>query len=342
MRDLDDGAKNAGVLLLNEIGLDPGIDHMSAMRVIDGVKKKDGKIVSFRSTTGALPSHEANTNPFGYKFSWSPRGVLLASKNPSKWLENGTVFSYSGEELFENYIFENYILQDVLDVGTFENYPNRDSISYKEIYGLKDAKTVYRGTFRMTGWCETMKKIVELGWLSEELPEGFIGKTYSDLTKYFVGIDIDKNLVNATASFLGLAIYSTVIKKMKWLGLFSNEKLPKEGKSPIDFLNILMRSKMSLGRNERDMIIMHHEFEIEFGNESQYITSTLISYGIPNLDTAVARTVALPAAIAVKLILNGKINLTGVHIPVLPEIYNPILDELELIDIKFKEVVKEF
>ena len=178
MRDLDNKAKESEIILLNETGLDPGIDHMSAMRVINNVKKNQGKIISFRSTTGALPSHEANTNPFGYKFSWSPKGVLLASLNPSKWLQDGTILSYPGEELFEN-----YSIQDVPNVGSFENYPNRNSVPYKDIYGLKYAKTVYRVTFRMTGWCETMRNIVKLGWLNNKPIRDFNGKTYGDLTE---------------------------------------------------------------------------------------------------------------------------------------------------------------
>ncbi len=332
MHKLDDKAKDAGVLLLNESGLDPGIDHMSAMRVIHDVESKGGKIVSFRSTTGALPSHEANTNPFGYKFSWSPRGVLLASRNPSKWLQDGKEVSYPGEQLFEN-----YTLQDVPGIGTFENYPNRNSVPYKDIYGLKDADTVYRGTFRMTGWCETMRKIVALGWLTEESPEEFYGKTYGDLTRYLIGVGQDENLPKATASFLGLEVYSTVIKRLEWLGLFGNEPLPEDKDNPLDYLNVLTLEKMSLDKKERDMIVMHHEFVAEYPSKKVYITSTLLDYGILNGDSAVARTVALPAAIAVKMILEGKIDITGTHIPVIPEIYNPILDELEEMDIKFDE-----
>ena len=332
MYKLDDKAKDAGVLLLNESGLDPGIDHMSAMRVIHDVESKGGKIVSFRSTTGALPSHEANTNPFGYKFSWSPRGVLLASRNPSKWLQDGKEISYPGEQLFEN-----YTLQDVPGIGTFENYPNRNSVPYKDIYGLKDADTVYRGTFRMTGWCETMRKIVALGWLTEESPEEFCGKTYGDLTRYLIGVGQDENLPKATASFLGLEVYSTVIKRLEWLGLFGNEPLPEDKDNPLDYLNVLTLEKMSLDKKERDMIVMHHEFVAEYPSKKEYITSTLLDYGILNGDSAVARTVALPAAIAVKMILEGKIDITGTHIPVIPEIYNPILDELEEMDIKFDE-----
>lgn len=332
MKVLDTKARNAGILLLNECGLDPGIDHMSAMRIIHGIEHGGGKVVSFRSTTGALPAHEANTNPFGYKFSWSPRGVLLASRNAAKWLENGKEISIPGEQLFEH-----YFLQDVKGAGTFENYPNRNSVPYKDIYGLKDAKTVYRGTFRMTGWCETLRNIVALGWLSEEPVKGFSGKTYGDLTRYFVSATSKENLPDATAKYLGLKPYSAVIKRLEWLGLFSNEPLPKDRNNPLDYFNVLTLKKMSLGEHERDLVVMHHEFIAEYPGKKEYVTSTLIDYGISGGDTSVARTVALPAAIAVKMILQKKIKMAGVHIPVIPEIYNPILDELEEMGIKFDE-----
>jgi saccharopine dehydrogenase (NADP+, L-glutamate forming) len=337
MKALDGAAKKSGVLLLNECGLDPGIDHMSAMRVIHNVEHKGGKITSFRSTTGALPSHEANTNPFGYKFSWAPRGVLLASLNASQWLQDGKIVSYPGGQLFEN-----YILQDIPEIGTFENYPNRNSVPYKEIYGLRDARTVYRGTFRMTGWCETMRHIVALGWLKDTPIAGFTGTTYGDLTRFLIGASPSSDLVQATASYLHLAPYATAIKRMEWVGLFSDKPLPKDRHTPLDYLNVLTLEKMSLGPQERDMIVMHHEFIAEYPPErKEYITSTLVDYGIPLGDSAVARTVALPAAIAVKMVLEGAINLTGVHIPVTPEIYNPILDELESLNIRFKEVTQE-
>ena len=336
MKALDDYAKQAGVLLLNECGLDPGIDHMSAMRVIHDVENKGGKITSFRSTTGALPSHEANTNPFGYKFSWAPRGVLLASLNPSQWLEHGKIVSYPGEKLFEN-----YTLQDVPEVGTFENYPNRNSVPYKDIYGLQDAQTVYRGTFRMTGWCETMRHIVALGWLKDAPVKDFTGTTYGDLTRFLIGASPSADLKEATASYLHIASYATALKRMEWLGLFSDKPLPKDRNSSLDYLNVLTLEKMSLNSHERDMIVMHHEFIAQYPKRRDYITSTLVDYGIPGADSAVARTVALPAAIAVKMILKGTIDLTGVHIPVVPEIYHPILDELESMNICFKEVTQE-
>lgn len=336
MRGLDKKAKDAGVILLNECGLDPGIDHMSAMRVIHRAIENGGKIINFRSTTGALPAHESNNNPFGYKFSWSPRGVLLASKNAARWLEDGKEVFIPGELLFEN-----YSMQDVPSVGTFENYPNRNSIPYKKIYELNDAKTVYRGTFRMHGWCETFRKIVALGWLNDKPIDGFSGKTYADLTRYLIGAKIDDDLISKTAKYLDLETYSTVIKRFEWLGLFSNELLPNDKDNPLDYLNILALKKMSMGMSDKDMIIMHHEFIVEYSSEKEYITSTLVDYGIPGGNTSIARTVSLPAAIAVKMIIKDEIKLSGVQIPVVQEIYNPILNELEEMGIKFSEKIQK-
>ena len=332
MSDLDKDANEAGILLLNECGLDPGIDHMSAMKIIHEVEERNGYIESFHSTTGALPSHEDNTNPFGYKFSWSPRGVLLASRNPAKWLEKGEIISIPGENLFEH-----YRLQDVPNVGTFENYPNRDSVQYREIYGLNQAATVYRGTFRMTGWCETLRFISKMGWLDDTKISNSTLNTYGDITAHLLKTKNDGRLYENTASCLHLPSYSAVMKRLDWLGLFSDITLPKDKDNPLDYLNVLTLHKMALSKDEKDMIVMHHEFIAVYDNQKEYLTSTLVNYGEPNGDSAVARTVAYPAAIAVKLILNKTIDQTGVHIPIKPEIYLPILKELESMDISFTE-----
>jgi saccharopine dehydrogenase-like NADP-dependent oxidoreductase len=305
---------------------------MSAMRIIHKVEEDKGKVVSFKSTTGALPAQESNNNPFGYKFSWAPKGVLLASRNAAKWLEDGKEVSISGEQLFEN-----YYIQDVPGVGAFENYPNRNSIPYKEVYGLSDAKTVYRGTFRNVGWCETLRSIVKLGWLSDEPVEGFTGKTFGELTRKLIDAKPDTDIANEVASYLGLKPYSAAIKRLEWLGLLGNEVLPENKNNPLDYLNILSMKKMSMNKKDKDMIVMLHEFVAEYPDKKEYITSTLLDYGIPGGETSIARTVGIPAAIAVKMVLTGKIDLIGVHIPTKPEIYNPILDELEEIGIKFEE-----
>ena len=337
MKALDGPAREKGLVFMNEAGLDPGIDHMSAMRIIRKVEKRGGKVLSFRSMTGALPSHGSNNNPFGYKFSWAPRGVLLASRNPARWLQDGREVNIPGEQLFEN-----YKLEDIEGVGTFENYPNRNSVQYREIYGLKDATTVYRGTYRMTGWCETLRKIVALGWLNDQPLSGFSGKTYGDLTRHLVGAGPDADLPRATADFLHIEPYSAIIKRLDWLGLFGNEPLPADRNNPLDYLNVLSLKKMALGKEDRDMIVMHHEFIAEYpGGKRELITSTLVDYGIIGEDSSVARTVSIPAAIAVRLILEGKIREPGVHIPVKPSVYRPILDELEKYKIVFKERKKK-
>jgi len=332
MKALDGQARARGLVFLNEVGLDPGIDHMSAMRVIHGVATRGGKVVSFRSTTGALPAFESNNNPFAYKFSWSPKGVLQASKSACRWLQDGEILEFPGERLFEN-----YTIQDVPGVGSFENYPNRDSLPYKDVYGLDDAHTVYRGTFRMTGWCETMRKISALGWLGERPLAGFAGSTYGDLTRHLVGASPDEDLTLATARYLDLAPYATVIKRLEWLGLFGDRSLPAQRDNPLNCLHAITYDKMALGADERDMIVMHHEFLAEFRGREEYITSTLVELGAVRPDTAIARTVGLPSAIAVRMILEGKITKPGVHVPVHPEIYGPILDELADIGIGFEE-----
>lgn len=333
MRALDERVRGAGIIILNEAGLDPGIDHMSAMRVIHDVERRGGSVVSFRSTTGALPAHEHANNPFGYKFSWSPRGVLLASRNAAKWLRNGETVSIPGEALFEN-----YRLEDVPGAGTFENYPNRDSLPYKEIYGLKNAHTVYRGTFRMPGWCETLRAIVGLGYLQDQSLSGFSGRTFADLTRHLLGAPASADLVREVASRMGYPPFAAALKKLEWLGLFSAEPLPADGQDPLTWLNFLMLKKLSMKPGDKDMVVMHHEFVADFaGGKSERITSTLLDYGVPHGDTSVARTVALPAAIAVRMILEGRIDTPGILVPVEPHIYNPILDELATLGIRFKE-----
>jgi len=332
MRALESRVREAGIVILNEAGLDPGIDHMSAMRVIHDVEKRGGKVTSFRSTTGALPAHDSSNNPFGYKFSWSPRGVLLASRNAAKWLENGSVVEIPGERLFEN-----YKLQDVPGAGTFENYPNRDSLPYKEIYGLKAARTVYRGTYRMTGWCETLRSVVALGWLRDEPVPGFKGRTYREMTAHLIDAP-DNGLAESVARKLGFPVYAAAVKRLEWLGLLSEELLPANANDPLTQLNAIMLKKLSMDAKDRDMVIMHHEFTAEFpGGTTENLTSTLLDYGIPGGDTSVARTVALPAAIAAKMILAGRLKTPGIFIPVEPFIYEPILNELETLRIRFHE-----
>lgn len=332
MKELDKPARDAGILILNEIGLDPGIDHMSAMKIIHNVEESGGKIVSFRSYCGGLPAPEANTNPYGYKFSWSPRGVLTAAKNPAHYLEDGKEVKIAGDDLFGTYHKVNVPGYE----HTLEAYANRDSMGYIELYGLHNTKTMYRGTFRNLGHCITWKKMVEFGLFSLD-KINLDGKTYRDLMAHLAGVPNDKNLESTLVKKLKLPDDPPVMEKWKWLGLLSDKPLPRPEDAPLDYLVDIFLEKLEYEPGERDMVILYHEFKAEYPDRKEKITSTLIDFGIPNGDSSMARTVGLPAAVAVKMILDGEIDITGVHIPVIPEIYNPVLDELETLKIRFVE-----
>jgi saccharopine dehydrogenase (NADP+, L-glutamate forming) len=326
MKALEGDAKKAGVLLLNECG----VDHMSAMKIIDEVHNNNGKIESFTSFTGGLPAPDANNNPFGYKLSWSPRGVLLAGRNDAQFLRDGKEVRIPGPELFEN-----YELMEVPDMGTFEGYPNRDSLSYIDIYNIHETKTMLRGTFRNVGWCGTLDKIADLGLLDIE-ERSLEGMTYAHLMRELTSTS-DSNVKSAVANFCKIESTDPIISRLEWLGLFGDTQIPTGTNTTLDALCNLFEDKMQYAPGERDMLIMHHEFIVEYPDKKQKITSTLIDYGIANGDSSMSRTVAFPVAIASKMILDGKITLTGVHRPIIPEIYEPILKELKTLGIKMDE-----
>lgn len=333
MRELDGRAREKGVIVLNELGLDPGIDHMEAMRVIHEVHEEGGRVLSFRSYCGGLPAPEANTNPFGYKFSWSPRGVLLASKNSAKYLKDGEVILIPAEKLFENP--ETIAFPGL---GEFEGYPNRDSASYRETYGIPEARSVLRGTLRYPGWCRTLKKIGELGLLDETGISDWTGRTYRDLMVQLAQAPPGEDIEKAVAARLGLKPGSDILGRLKWLGLFAEEPLPVAKGAAFDILAARMVERLQYAEGERDMVILQHEFLAESRKgRVEKITSTLIDFGIPGGDSSMSRTVGLPAAIGARLILEGRIKETGVRVPVTPDIYNPILDELSRLGIRFQE-----
>jgi len=332
MRALDSKARGKGLLFLNEVGVDPGIDHMSAKKVIDQVYAEGGKVVHFYSFCGGLPAPEHNDNPFGYKFSWSPYGVLAASKRPARYLENGEVIDIDGSDLFSD-----FRLEEVHGLGTFEVYPNSDSLPYKEIYGLKDAQSLMRGTYRYPGWCETLKKIVEIGLIDETPVDNLAGATYKEMMARLIEAGKSEDIVRKTAEKIGLPENSAVIKKLKWLGLFEDKSLPGCN-NYLDMLSQLLQEKLYYKEGEKDMILLRHKFIVENSDKSRdMITSTLIDFGIPGGDSSMARTVSLPLAIGVRLMAEDKINLKGVQIPDKKELYQPILDELEQLNIKVVE-----
>ena len=322
MKELDSAAKAAGILILNEIGVDPGYDHMTAMRIIDKVHGQGGKIEEFYSLCGALAAPEEVDNPFGYKFTWSPRGVVMASNNAAKFKRNEEIVEIPTENLFKN-----PIQVDFPEVGPLEVYPNRDSLMYIDIYHLPGIKTMFRGTFRYPGWCESLDAMKALGMTSYN-KQSFGGKSYREVLAGLIHGSADK-LEEDVAAKLQLKEDSTAMKALKWLGLFSEEKVHMVEGSPFDITCDLMMEKMMLPEGARDMVVMLHSFLIETAEgKKEVVRSRLLDFATAE-DTSIARTVALPAAIAVRMILEGKITDTGVHIPVTQSIYDPVLDELE-------------
>ncbi|RLC62104.1 MAG: saccharopine dehydrogenase, partial [Chloroflexi bacterium] len=254
MRSLDRRATEAGVILLNEIGLDPGIDHMSAKRVIDRVHDAGGEVKSFRSYCGGLPAPEANDNPLGYKFSWSPRGVVLAGRNDARYLENGHVVEIPNARLFAT-----HYLTWVEGLGDFEAYPNRDSLPYVELYTIPETDTMYRGTLRNLGWCDVMQKLNQLGYFSLEERANLGGRTFRQVMAELIGKESTDDLEADLAAFLNVSPTSGVMAALEWLGLLSDTPVSAQN-TLLDVLADQMLVKMPYREGERDMVVLLHEF----------------------------------------------------------------------------------
>ncbi len=321
MQGLDEEAKEKGVLLLNELGEDPGLDHMGAKQMIDEVTKEGGKVTALTSYGAGLPSFEHNRNPFGYKFSWSPRGVMLAAQSFAGYLKEGEVIEVPAEQLFSH-----HWLVDIEGLGTFETYPNRHCLRYLPYFGLEKEGSLYRGLLRFTGWCNTMKALIALNLLEGTKVQDFSGQSYLQFTSSLVGKK--DGTLEDVAAFLKQEPNSDVMKRLKWLGLFEETPVVVKKGANVDVLVDLMLKKMSYAPGEKDMILVHDQIIAEFGERREKRLSTLRVEGIPHGDSAMSRAVSLPAAISVRRILEGELKLSGVHMPTLSEIYQPILDEL--------------
>jgi len=324
IKKLADEVNKKGILFLCEMGLDPGIDHMSAMQLVNGIKEKGGKITSFKSHCGGLVAPESDNNPWHYKISWNPRNVVLAGKAGAEYLQNGHLITEKYEDLFDA---NRQINTGDAGIGALSFYPNRNSISYIDLYDLHDAKDFVRTTLRypefMTGW----KNIINLK-LTDEVPaynsEGLTlaGFFKQHMDKYKFALPGDE----------------AVKEQLYFLGWFDEETMINKGLiSAADGIQFALETKLVLAPSDKDMIVMQHEIEYELAGEMKTVVSSLIVKGRDSIHTAMAKTVGLPLGIAARLILNGTIKLSGIHLPVTEEIYEPVLKELAGNGIQFSE-----
>ena len=331
---LNDKATEKGVLLLNEIGLDPGIDHMSAKKLIDKIHHLGGQIHTFKSFCGGLVAPQYDTNPWNYKFTWNPRNVVLAGQGTAQFIRNRQYKYIPYQSLFSR--IETI---EVLDAGTFEGYANRDSLSYREAYDLANIPTIFRGTLRRPGYCEAWNVFEQLGMTDDTYQISEISNmTWRDFINSFLVYDQVKTVEEKLQSHLSLS--DEVMSKLKWLGIFEKESVGLADATPAQVLQKLLESKWSLETEDKDMILMQHQFHYILQGEEKNLHSSLVLEGKDQTHTAMSMTVGLPVAIATKLILQGKIQLSGVQIPVKKEVYEPVLEELKSFGIDFVEEEK--
>ncbi|MCB0521005.1 MAG: saccharopine dehydrogenase NADP-binding domain-containing protein [Lewinellaceae bacterium] len=338
---LSDDFRNKELIFMGEMGLDPGIDHMSAMQKIDEIKAMGGKITAFSSNAGGLVALDClKKNPWRYKFTWNPRNVVKAGQGTAQYLEGGK-FKY----IPYNRLFREYRTIEIPGYEEeFEVYANRESLLYREAYGLDDIPTLYRGTIRYKGFCDAWNALVQIGLTDGTYPILDSEKiTYHELMEAYLSKEgrSGASVKERVANLLGETEFSTVMKKLEWLGLFSKKKIGLENATPALILEDLLLKKWKLEPNDRDVIIMQHEFEYELEAKQHKLFSTLVLEGKDANDTAMARLVGLPLAIFAKQVMLGKITSTGVNIPVKKEIYGPVLDELKTYGVVFHEREEE-
>jgi len=337
MKALDAEAREAGVALLNELGVDPGIDHMSAMKIMDEIHEKGGELELFKSSTGGLVAPEYDNNPWNYKFTWNPRNVVLAGQGVSQFIRNGR-YKY----VPYNKLFTRTETTSVLNVGEFEVYPNRDSLSYRETYNLQNIPTIYRGTMRRPGYCEAWNVFVQLGVTDDSYSiENSENMTYRQFVNTFLRYSETESVEEKLAKYCQIDANGEIMQKLIWLGIFEEKNIGLKNATPAQIMQKLLEEKWSLEPQDKDMIVMQHKFIYNLNNKRHQITSSMVVFGETQEETAMSITVGTPVAIAVKLLLTGKINLTGVHTPVIKELYEPILEELKDYKIEFIEESEE-
>ena len=340
MGELESDAQRKGVLLLTEVGLDPGIDLMSAMAIVGRVHDQGGVVESFESYGSGVPAPEVKSNPLRYCITWNPRNVAMAGEQGAQYLEEGQVKIVPWHQLFHH-----SWPKDVAGLGEMEAYPNRDSLSYRDVFGIPDAATVIRGTLRYPGWSETWHQIVRLGLPNEHIAIPNLARlSFREIVEMFLPRSVSGSGVEGRlANYLQISRTGRIMDNFRWLGLFSSEVLGIAGTTPADALIFLLKSKLELPAGGRDMIILLHEILARYPRENgraERVTSTLVHYGEPGGTTAMAKTVGLPAAVAVELLLAGRLPLTGCHVPTHPAIYQPVLSRLEDEGLRFHETIE--
>lgn len=326
-------ALERGIVYLNELGVDPGIDHMSAMKVIDRIRMMNGQITAFYSFTGGLVAPESDNNPWHYKFTWNPRNVVLAGQGVSQFIRNG-MYKY----IPYHKLFDRVLEREVQDAGRFEVYPNRDSLKYRKVYGLDNIPTIFRGTMRRPGFCEAWNVFVQLGCTDDTYTiENSESITYRDFINSFLRYDREKAVEEKLCEYLSIDRNGDIMKKLIWLGIFEQRTIGLKNATPAQILQQLLEEKWALHPDDKDMIVMQHEFEYTLDKIHHRIESSMVYIGKDTTNTAMAVTVGTPLAIACKLLLTGALKQRGVVVPTSPDIYNPILDELETFGIHFIE-----
>ncbi len=335
MEALNAQAIEKGLVFMNEIGVDPGIDHMSAMHVIDSIHEKGGKMLLFESFTGGLVAPESDNNLWNYKFTWNPRNVVLAGQGgAAMFIQEGTYKYIPYHKLFRRTEF----LQ-INGSGNFEAYANRDSLKYRSIYGLEDIATMYRGTVRKIGFSRAWNTFIQLGMTDDTYTiEASEDLSYRDFTNLFLAYSPTDSVELKLRSYLKIDQDDEMWAKLVELDLFNpNKKIGLKNATPAQMLQKILSDTWTLAPDDKDMLVMHHIFGYELDGKKHQIESSMVAIGENQTYTAMAKTVGLPVAIAALKIINGEITTPGVQRPITKEVYKPILKELEAYDIVFKE-----
>ncbi|MES2798653.1 MAG: saccharopine dehydrogenase C-terminal domain-containing protein [Bacteroidota bacterium] len=334
MKSLDEEAKKAGIVIMNEIGVDPGIDHMSAMKIIHEIQEKGGKVTSFKSFCGGLMAPASDNNPWNYKFTWNPRNVVLAGQGGASCFLDHNEYKY----IPYNRLFSRLAKIDIEGYGSFEGYANRDSLSYRRTYGIDDVPTIYRGTLRRPDYCQAWNVFIELGMTDDAYKmENSETLTPRSFLNAFLPYHLTRSVEDKLKDFLRIDRIH-LFEKFEWLGLFEKDNcIAVADASPAQLLERILVDKWKLDKDDKDMLVMYHEFEYEFEGQNYSIIASMVNIGEDQMYTSMANTVGLPVAIATKMILNGAIKTKGVTLPIQKEVYTPILAELEKYNIRFEE-----